>query len=219
MKNIISASLVSVILLSMNAINAFTTRISTSLSLSSSASTSTSTSTLQFHNKAIAIEDALISNTNLNLFISNKDKTNNGTETFSKITNVHSPREFLDFLNEDDRLCIVKFYASWCKSCKKFDIRLSKFIHLVADQQDAKGNLLQKGSVRVAKVEIAANAKLCKKLNITKLPYIQLYRGDDGLIDGFACPPKEFHVLVDTVNACLDDVHLEVDDDAEIYNA
>ena len=69
----------------------------------------TSTTSLYFKNTPLDETSALISNTNLNLFIGNKDKTiSNGEATFSKITTIHSPREFLDFLNEDDRLCIVK---------------------------------------------------------------------------------------------------------------
>ena len=95
---------------------------------------------------------------------------------------------------------------------------ISQDIYLVVDQQDGKGNLLQKGSVRIATVEIAANAKLCQKLQITRLPYIQLYKGDDGLIDGFVCPPKEFHILVEKVNELLlddnHDVKLQVVDES-----
>ncbi len=34
-----------------------------------------------------------------------------------KITAIHNRDELLEFLAEDDRLCVVKIYASWCKSC------------------------------------------------------------------------------------------------------
>ena len=111
---------------------------------------------------------------------------------------------------EDRRHLIVIFYVFDCtvSDIDKNHESVSQDMCLVADQQDGKGNLLQKGSVRIATVEIAANAKLCQKLQITKLPHMQLYKGDDGLIDGFACPPKEFHILVEKVNELLlDDNH------------
>eukprot|EP00527_Entomoneis_sp_CCMP2396_P004728 CAMPEP_0198153612 /NCGR_PEP_ID=MMETSP1443-20131203/64972_1 /TAXON_ID=186043 /ORGANISM="Entomoneis sp., Strain CCMP2396" /LENGTH=228 /DNA_ID=CAMNT_0043820011 /DNA_START=295 /DNA_END=981 /DNA_ORIENTATION=- len=92
------------------------------------------------------------------------------------VRNIKSNVEFLEFLNEDDRLCIVKFHASWCKSCQKFNVHFDKFAREQADWVDADtGAIYQTNSFRVAAVEYTACKQLCNALGIEKLPTVFLY--------------------------------------------
>lgn len=132
-----------------------------------------------------------------------------------KVTAIHNQDELLEFLAEDDRLCVVKIYASWCKSCHKFGVKFRHFAQQHADLTDNKGTLIHKGQVRFAEIEYGANRILCKSFGIKKLPYVQMYKmspdserlaslsvSDEsdnfikGQIDGFVCGPAKFERLV-----------------------
>eukprot|EP00978_Attheya_sp_CCMP212_P004350 scaffold9496_cov40-Attheya_sp.AAC.2 len=121
-----------------------------------------------------------------------------------QITSVEEIKDFLEFLGEDDRLCVVKFHASWCKSCQKFGIRYKKLALQEGDKIDRHGALLQKGRVRFAQVEFTANADLCRTLGVHKLPYIHIYSGSKGRVADFACGPKNFPLVIEKMNKFLD---------------
>ena len=75
----------------------------------------------------------------------------------------------IDFVIEDERLSIIKVYASWCKTCKVFDVRYRKLANQMGD--------LSTGNVRFAEMQYdnPANEEMCKLLNATQLPYILIY--------------------------------------------
>jgi len=119
--------------------------------------------------------------------------------------------EYLDFLGgdpDDDRLTVIKFYASWCKSCAKFGLRYKK-LALEEGDKVKNGKLIAPGRVRFAEVEFGANARLCRSFGIKRLPYIHMHKGSAGKVEDFVCGPKKFQQLVDKVNEYAD---MSVDD-------
>mmetsp|Transcript_12136 Transcript_12136/g.16948 ORF Transcript_12136/g.16948 Transcript_12136/m.16948 type:complete len:269 (-) Transcript_12136:276-1082(-) len=116
-----------------------------------------------------------------------------------KITTVNSLDEFLEFIQEDDRLCIIKFHASWCKSCQKFGVQFRHIAMENGDKVNSDGIVATKGNVRFAQVEFGANTILCKSLGIKKLPTVHFYKQPHGKLTGFPCGPKKFDLLVETL--------------------
>jgi len=122
-----------------------------------------------------------------------------------KITKVQKTDDFLGFIAEDERLCVVKFYASWCKSCHKFGIRYKKLATKHADKTDKAGKIREHGPVRFAEVEYGQNTSLCRALGIRKLPYVIIYKASVGKIAEFPCGPKYFDErLVGRLNQYLE---------------
>ena len=117
--------------------------------------------------------------------------------TRGKIFKIQQPQDLLDFVIEDERLSVVKVYASWCKTCKVFDVRYRKLANQLGD--------LQSGPVRFAEMQYdnPNNEEMCKLLNATKLPYVLIYRGSKGKVADFQCTPAKFQMLTDTVNDLL----------------
>jgi len=135
------------------------------------------------------------------------------TQNRSLITSINGAKEFESYIDTktDSRLTIIKFYASWCKSCAKFGLRYKKLAHERGDCIDSKGVITNEGNVRFAEVEFGQNLKLCRSLGIKRLPYIYIYRGDEGHLCDFSCGPKKFPVLVDKVNEYLGMSQEEID--------
>lgn len=139
-----------------------------------------------------------------------------------KITNVQKTEDFLEFIADDERLCIVKFYASWCKSCAKFGIRYNKLALKHGDKTDKAGKIREPGIVRFAEVEYGRNTSLCRALGIRKLPYIIIYKASVGKIAEFPCGPKYFDErLVTRLNQYLEmsDEELQFEQKMEGGNA
>jgi len=131
-----------------------------------------------------------------------------------KIETIKGHDDYLRVISEDDdRLCIIKFRASWCKSCQKFDIKFKQLANEVADQVDTadSNKIVQEGKVRFADVEYGANKELCKMLNIKKLPYIHMYKGTKGQVDDFVCSPKRFQILLDKMQEHMDSEEVAFD--------
>mmetsp|Transcript_13993 Transcript_13993/g.18374 ORF Transcript_13993/g.18374 Transcript_13993/m.18374 type:complete len:278 (-) Transcript_13993:286-1119(-) len=116
-----------------------------------------------------------------------------------KITTVNSLDEFLEFIQEDDRLCVIKFHASWCKSCQKFGVQFRHIAMENGDKVNSDGIVATTGNVRFAQVEFGANTILCKSLGIKKLPTVHFYKQPHGKLTGFPCGPKKFDLLVETL--------------------
>lgn len=118
-------------------------------------------------------------------------------KTIGKIFKIQQPQDLLDFVIEDERLSIIKVYASWCKTCKVFDVRYRKLANQMGD--------LSTGNVRFAEMQYdnPANEEMCKLLNATQLPYILIYKGSRGKVADFQCGPAKFQMLIDTVRGLL----------------
>jgi len=122
-----------------------------------------------------------------------------------KITKVADMDDFLEFIAEDERLCVVKFYASWCKSCHKFGIKYKKLATKHADLLDNASQLSERGEVRFAEVEYGKSTSLCRSLGVRKLPYVMIHKVSVGKIAEFPCGPKYFDErLVNRLNQYLE---------------
>eukprot|EP00428_Durinskia_dybowskii_P014172 CAMPEP_0170210108 /NCGR_PEP_ID=MMETSP0116_2-20130129/4650_1 /TAXON_ID=400756 /ORGANISM="Durinskia baltica, Strain CSIRO CS-38" /LENGTH=233 /DNA_ID=CAMNT_0010460603 /DNA_START=15 /DNA_END=716 /DNA_ORIENTATION=- len=121
-----------------------------------------------------------------------------------KIQKLKGEEDFRSFLDEDDRLCIIKFHAPTCKSCQKFGVqynRIGKEIgDLTAQNQDGSETLvLRTGEIRLAEMEYGANKELCKSLGVTKLPTVHFYsRGK--FLEGFPCGPRKIGILLEKIS-------------------
>jgi len=122
-----------------------------------------------------------------------------------KITEINGLDDFLEFVAEDERLCVVKFYASWCKSCHKFGIKYKKLAMKHADMMDNVSQVSERGEVRFAEVEYGKNSSLCRSLGVRKLPYVMIHKVSVGKIAEFPCGPKYFDErLVNRLNQYLE---------------
>ena len=101
----------------------------------------------------------------------------------SNIVDVRSTEEFVALLAEAAnldrrtgraRLVCVEFFAGWCFACRSMH---PKFCKIAANEFP---DVL---FLRVHKDELP---DLCDALGVTKLPYVQLYKGVDGVVDEFA---------------------------------
>lgn len=131
-------------------------------------------------------------------------------ETRSTIFKIQHPEDLLDFISDDDRLCVIKVYASWCLACKKFDLRYrklaSKYSDKYTDNTKATPSIKQRGKIRFAELQYdnPTNEDLCDSvLGTTSFPYILIYKGSKGKIRGFHCTPAKFQMLVKTVEELL----------------
>jgi len=135
----------------------------------------------------------------------NHDQNHHSSDRVPQITTIASLDDYLDFLRGDDaedykKLTVIKFYASWCKSCAKFGAKYRQLALKEGNQVDTSGQLLASGRVRFAEVEFGANKRMCRSFGIKKLPYVHIHKGKAGKLDDFVCGPSKFQQLVDKVN-------------------
>eukprot|EP01083_Nonionella_stella_P237604 833368_1 len=123
-----------------------------------------------------------------------------------KIVVIKTHEEYVNFLEEDDRLCVIKFYANWCKSCQRFG---AKYRHLAFEEGDhtigTEGSIVHSGEVRFAEVEYTASAKLCKALKVKKLPTVHMHRKGKGKLADMTCKPSLFHLVTDELHRLMED--------------
>jgi len=137
----------------------------------------------------------------------------------SKIVTISSAEEYLDFLAEDDRLCMVKFHASWCKSCQKFGMQYERIAQNVGDMvvtnEDGTESIVEQREMRFAEIEYGANRKLCKSLGVKKVPSVHFYsRGK--MVDGFPCGPKKIAMLLEKLTHYRSLSHTELAFEADM---
>ena len=126
-----------------------------------------------------------------------------------QITTIESLDDYLDFLRGNDaeehnKLTVIKFYASWCKSCAKFGAKYRQLALEEGDQADTDGRVLAAGRVRLAEVEFGANKRMCKSFGIKRLPYVHIHKGKAGKLEDFVCGPSKFQQLIDKVKEYRD---------------
>lgn len=133
-----------------------------------------------------------------------------------KIDTITSRDEFLSFINKDDRLCCIKVYANWCKSCAKFGMHYNRLAHQHGDIYDNNGTMMKRGKIRFAQIEYGSNIQLCKSFGIKKLPYVLIYKlGVTGPIDEFVCGPSVFK---EKMEKKVDALLAVSDEDIEFYS-
>lgn len=92
----------------------------------------------------------------------------------ANLSDVEGTGEFLEKLSQaGDRLVVVDFYATWCRSCKSV---YPKVVQLAQAYDD----------VVFVKVNYDTNKAMCKALGIKVLPYFHLYRGSAGRLEAMS---------------------------------
>ena len=127
-------------------------------------------------------------------------------KTKSTIFKIQQPEELLEFISEDDRLCVIKVYASWCAACKKFDLRYRKLASKYGDKYTTANATIKEGKIRFAELQYdnPQNTDLCDSvLDTSSFPYILIYKGGKGKVRGFHCTPAKFQLLQNTVEELL----------------
>lgn len=118
------------------------------------------------------------------------------------IVAINSPQELADFLHQDDRICIIKFHAAWCKSCQRFGHKFQGLANQKTDCVDSDGSVVQQGPMRFGSIEFGANTPLCRALKIKRLPTVHFYQKGQQL-EGFPCGPSKFPILLEKVDQYL----------------
>lgn len=134
------------------------------------------------------------------------DHVGDGEEDRSRpnIVVIKTHEDYVRFIEEDDRLCIIKFYANWCKSCQRFGLKYRHLAFDRGDRVDAEGSIYHTGDVRFAEAEYSASAKLCKALKVRKLPTVHMHVAGRGRVADMCCKPSQFQMVVDEVQRQLD---------------
>mmetsp|Transcript_54037 Transcript_54037/g.80246 ORF Transcript_54037/g.80246 Transcript_54037/m.80246 type:complete len:249 (+) Transcript_54037:50-796(+) len=129
---------------------------------------------------------------------------NNGQQQLHfEIAKIESPREYLDFLGRDERLCMITVHAPWCGVCSIFKPLYHHFANQESDKLDLNKNVFVPGRIRFAEMDFDKNENLCRRLGATRLPFVLLYKGNSGMagqLAGFQCGPNVFQRVVDAAN-------------------
>eukprot|EP00984_Skeletonema_dohrnii_P035100 scaffold34616_cov159-Skeletonema_dohrnii-CCMP3373.AAC.5 len=151
-------------------------------------------------------EQRSIINENTSVLLSSRASNIDDDDDRSRpnIVKIQTHQDYVDFLQEDDRLCLVKFYASWCKSCKRFGVSYRHLAFEEGDHLNPNGDVVHVGNVRFAEVEYSQNAKLCKSLKVRKLPTVHYYKRGGGKLSELTCKPSQFQLAIDEMNLLLD---------------
>ena len=109
----------------------------------------------------------------------------------------------------------MKIYASWCKTCKQFDIRWRKVASKYGDKYDdtkagAGGTqqIKQKGRARFAEMQYdnPNNEEISQlMMDEVSFPYILMFKGSEGKIRGFQCSPAKYQMLVNAIEELADE--------------
>lgn len=117
------------------------------------------------------------------------------------ITKLNSLEELQRFLEEDDRMAAIKFYAPWCKTCQRLGLQFQKLATEFGD--GVASRKMVEGSLRFAEVTFSpqTNHFIQDQLKVQAVPTLQLYHGLHKLWQRSGT--KDTHELRDTV------LHLE----------
>eukprot|EP00525_Craspedostauros_australis_P006656 CAMPEP_0198133602 /NCGR_PEP_ID=MMETSP1442-20131203/59649_1 /TAXON_ID= /ORGANISM="Craspedostauros australis, Strain CCMP3328" /LENGTH=260 /DNA_ID=CAMNT_0043794727 /DNA_START=753 /DNA_END=1535 /DNA_ORIENTATION=+ len=141
------------------------------------------------------------------------DETVKG-KTRIDLRSIEDDNMFDEFLQEDGRICVIRVYAHWCKSCQKVGLQLRRLGGEHGDliSVDERNEVVREGSVRFGELEYGQNLLLCQSFGILKLPTVMIFwRGD--MLDCFPCGPKKIPLLVEKLDRLLalsdDELRLE----------
>ena len=95
----------------------------------------------------------------------------------AKISAIVKQEGLEKFLETDNRLCVIKLYAPFCKACRAFGVKFRKLALERGDRINAAGEIVHTGIARFGEIEYSSNIKLCKHLSVKKFPTVLIYRG------------------------------------------
>jgi thioredoxin-like negative regulator of GroEL len=134
-------------------------------------------------------------------------KAKRPTNAVPVVTHIGSAEALKEYLTApDDRVTVISFHASWCKSCQKFGRLYQKLAVDRADwvlggkhmkkNKDSLQEVLTTGSTRLASIEWGANTDLCRSLGVKRLPSVHYYKNGRKLA-GFPAGPSTFQLVKD----------------------
>ena len=85
-----------------------------------------------------------------------------------------------------DKIIIVKFFAPWCRSCKRLE---PKFVQI------SKNPKYDGLPLVFAQLSVANSKEYVKALGVLALPSIHFYAGGEGLVENFPCGPSKVSIL------------------------
>jgi len=100
----------------------------------------------------------------------------------SLIEDTDAYHALIESATQENRVVVIKFYASWCRACKAMS---PKYARVAADWPD----------IEFQEILFDNNKSLCKSLGIKILPYIEIIRGSEGKVEGFTCGPSKISRL------------------------
>lgn len=100
----------------------------------------------------------------------------------------------LDANEHDEELLVVNYYASYCKICQRSSINYKKIANEMKEQP-----------LRLARLEVSRlPTNLLKKLGLTRLPFVQIFRHGKCVASFSTGPSHMFAPKVrDTLQTCL----------------
>ena len=129
-----------------------------------------------------------------------------GAVVAREITPIATTEDYHALIEEatkENRLVVIKFYASWCRACKAMS---PKFVRVAEDWPD----------IEFHEILFDDNKKLCKSLGIKILPFMEIIAGDKGKVESFTCGPSKISLLIskleDTTAAYCDVDDIECTD-------
>jgi len=106
--------------------------------------------------------------------------TDDDEDLRADITTIVKQDGLKEFLHTDDRLCVIKLYAPFCKACKAFGVKFRKLAIERGDRINAAGEVVRPGIARFGEIEYSSNIKLCRYLEVKKFPTVLIYDGGQG---------------------------------------
>ena len=85
-----------------------------------------------------------------------------------------------------DKIIIVKFFAPWCRSCKRLE---PKFVQI------SKNPKYDGLPLVFAQLSVANSKEYVKALGVLALPSVHIYAGGEGLVENFPCGPSKVPIL------------------------
>merc|ERR1712216_203037 len=83
---------------------------------------------------------------------------------------------------KENRIVVIKFFASWCRACKAMAPKIDTISEEWAD-------------IEFYEIMFDNNKKLCKSLGIKVLPFIEIVAGTNGKVESFSCGPSKISQL------------------------
>ena len=136
---------------------------------------------------------------------------------------------FVSFLFLTFFIYHFSYYASWCKTCQKFERDFNAIGRKIGDLetvpttaglQDEKATttLTRRGVLRMARVDFGKNSDLCKSRGVTKFPSVQIYsRGR--LVDSFSVGgQRKVPYLVEKLGRYLSMSPSELEFEADMFD-
>lgn len=84
--------------------------------------------------------------------------------TNNQVSSTGMSEQSFQTLLDSDKLVLIDFYADWCVPCKKMEPYLNEI------------SKEQKNTVTLVRINVEENQELCKKLGISAIPVLQVYK-------------------------------------------